>query len=525
MDPVLGTSSQYLGPKQLIHACLQVQGSFRQGRLTPDAHLEEALQSSQANTREDQEFVTEVFTGVLRYKKFLQPVIDLLYARHSGSVLRGDRELYRLLAYLALVRLDDLGFKQFRMLILSQDAIRMVAFIPFISDPATLAHCHGAWSTILDHQYLEDFAQSQATWHPMMQNLTAELQRRIGIRADQKAKLQGGSAATGKRPSTIAKPFQLSVSMPRAPKISSSPKARYVSAPVLGPGFESRRSNANPAMRLHTECRPFTLHAVQRPANLDKVKAEVEAEQSRMLTLRPVISKPPGTPPNAEVRLNAAAILREDAVYCKRQQLEAEAIRRFEQELRDTAAFDRWQADAMASDRAVRAEEIRLRIIEMAEAQDAAIRARQAKIQEHLKLGHCVKAESRTLEDERQKQKLALQAAYEVHAKQIKQDRALVDAAAAKIVEQRHAQAEAMRKQEAELEAKAAHERAAEEAHRRDIILQLRAIEKVPRQRVMVYDPTETAHHGLLEEMSLVELQARLEQAKMQQKEEEEHQR
>lgn len=64
---------------------------------------------------------------------------------------------------------------------------------------------------------------------------------------------------------------------------------------------------------------------------------------------------------------------------------------RFEQELRDTAAFDRWRADAMASDRAARAEEIRLRIIEMAEAQDAAIRARQAKIQEHLKLGHCVK--------------------------------------------------------------------------------------------------------------------------------------
>ena len=55
---------------------------------------------------------------------------------------------------------------------------------------------------------------------------------------------------------------------------------------------------------------------------------QVEAEQSRMLTLRPVISKPPGTPPASEVRLNAAAILREDAVYCKRQQQEADAIRR-----------------------------------------------------------------------------------------------------------------------------------------------------------------------------------------------------
>ena len=65
---------------------------------------------------------------------------------------------------------------------------------------------------------------------------------------------------------------------------------------------------------------------------------------------------------------------------------------RYEQELRDTAAFDKWRAEVTASDQAVHAEEIRLRIIEMAEAQDAAIHARQAKIQEHLELGHCVKA-------------------------------------------------------------------------------------------------------------------------------------
>ena len=86
----------------------------------------------------------------------------------------------------------------------------------------------------------------------------------------------------------------------------------------------------------------------------------------------------------------------------------------------------------------------------------------------------CGQAESQALEDERQKQKLALQAAYEAHVKQIKQDRTLVDAAAAKLVEQRHGQAEAMRKQEAELEARVAQERAAEEARRREIILQLR---------------------------------------------------
>lgn len=75
-------------------------------------------------------------------------------------------------------------------------------------------------------QYLEEYRQSQATWHPMMQDLTAELQRRIGLRADQQAKLQGGSAASNKKQGTVPKPFQLSVSLPRAPKAPGTPKAR-----------------------------------------------------------------------------------------------------------------------------------------------------------------------------------------------------------------------------------------------------------------------------------------------------------
>ena len=87
-----------------------------------------------------------------------------------------------------------------------------------------------------------------------------------------------------------------------------------------------------------------------------------------------------------------------------------------------------------------------------------------------------MQAESKALEDERQKQREALRGAYEAQAKQMKQDRALVDAAAAKLTMQKHEQAEALRKQEAEHEAQAARERAAEEARRKEIILQLRYI-------------------------------------------------
>lgn len=75
---------------------------------------------------------------------------------------------------------------------------------------------------------------------------------------------------------------------------------------------------------------PFRLRMLERQSNLEEVRAEVDAARGKELTFAPPQPRPAPLPPSAEVRLNAASILREDALYKRKQQQEAESIRRWE---------------------------------------------------------------------------------------------------------------------------------------------------------------------------------------------------
>merc|ERR1719502_1093166 len=78
------------------------------------------------------------------------------------------------------------------------------------------------------------------------------------------------------------------------------------------------------------------------------------------------------------------------------------------------------------------------------------------------------------------------------------------------ITKARIAHAEELRKQkEVDLE-RVAKEKAYEMAKKKDLIRQIRALERVSVVRPIAFDPSEPPRHGVLEEMSLAELRERL---------------
>ena len=57
---------------------------------------------------------------MVRYKKMLKVLLTALYFKHGSEVSRDDYGMYMIYAYLAVIRLDDLGASVFTKFILAQ---------------------------------------------------------------------------------------------------------------------------------------------------------------------------------------------------------------------------------------------------------------------------------------------------------------------------------------------------------------------------------------------------------------------
>ena len=189
-------------------------------------------------------------------------------------------------------------------------------------------------------------------------------------------KSTGGGGAPGAATWALPAPSRRGPTVPVAPKLTQ-PKPRTAPEPVRIPQAikavpvpawiestsleEIERRQAEVRARTHVATKSkyhfeSTVPRLHETRNTrDALREELEATRAAEMAPLPPARPPPRLPATgADVKLNAAAILREDAVIKGKQEKEAAVIRDFERNLRDTTDYFAWQEAERAKDEEAR---------------------------------------------------------------------------------------------------------------------------------------------------------------------------
>lgn len=293
---------QALSAEKLVAACEEAMRTFEPAKSTIDSHIEQYNKSNRICDPEDQRFIQQVVYGCFRYKKMLKIFLSSLYFKHSGETQRGDYTLYMVLAYIALMRLHELGFAEFRTLILSQEYFKMSVFLKFLFNEETVKEwLRPEWLKIFEPTFVDEQLISKLlVFVPSVEQLLKVLEGRMANEAAKKEAAAEAARALaegrgGKGEHTVPIPFQLTEPKPRLVpcpeevisisfKANKVPQSTYADTKQLPERVELDQKKDQNRIRMKAKysdpkVQPFKLRVSERPSNLSKVREEVEASR------------------------------------------------------------------------------------------------------------------------------------------------------------------------------------------------------------------------------------------------------
>lgn len=530
--------------RELLAACEHLIKTFDPARMTVDAHAAEALRELPDASASDRQFLQQVFYGTFRYRELLRPALARFLEVCAGrGASRRDYTAALVLAYLAVFRLNELGAARFGALVTASAmaAAGAHALLSFLFDEDELTgELRSCWTRVLDPEFVdaEIIAKMRRSRAEAINPLLAQLHgSAFGSSSGTSSNAEPSTEARDARRRKATVPVMPNITQPKPRRavepiaIPQAVKAAPVPANLNAVTLEDlAKQKKERRERIQHELASkyaeaakdqFKLESGAR-SNLEQVRQEVEAERAKELKFdfkaKPAPTANASPTAGDAVKLNAAAILREDALLKKKKEKEAQLLRAYESELRDPMEFYRWQAQAQAQDEREKRDLIEKRRLEMAQAQHDAVEASHRAKLENRELALHMKAEAHERLADKSVQDAQLMEAQRENAVEMKQ----VRDAAPREAEERVREDNKKQREEllqflaAERERRAAQD-AIEKAQREDLIRQIRALERVHREHVAVFDPTATMQLGLLDEMSLSELRERLEVRKAEQ--------
>eukprot|EP00002_Diphylleia_rotans_P033114 TRINITY_DN7011_c0_g1_i12.p1 TRINITY_DN7011_c0_g1~~TRINITY_DN7011_c0_g1_i12.p1 ORF type:complete len:758 (-),score=191.79 TRINITY_DN7011_c0_g1_i12:49-2322(-) len=515
-----------MNPRDIFQACIDIYESFRPSSITLDTHAERWISENMIKDDEDARFISDVLYGCVRYKELVDAVLSSFYY-NNPSCSRAERNIYMILSYLAAIRIEDIGFPSYRRLVLAHDANKMAAFLRFLFNENTLnTWLKSEWYTIYDPKYVEDvLIVTIAKYIPDANNLIHQLEHQSSSPRDATEE-ERVVAVTQVQPFNLTRPKVRVIpepeAIPTSIKAKPVPQSTYVKSDATSVQLERAKVvNRELAKKKYADpsAQPFQLKTIERPTNAEKIRAQVEA--ARMKEMQPErrkIVSSPSEPPT--VRLNAAAILREDARYKKRLEEEARIILDYERHLRDTSAFSKWKSEMQTLDDEKRAAEIERRRLEMQLSAEEAIEARRKKEEENRQLAEKMKEQLRLAAERKEIDEKEKMERNKQVVESVQETRDNASKLKKEMEKRNQEEAREVKRIQAELERLKKEEEKEEMLKKEDLIRQIRALENVPKRTPKVIDPTEVVGHGLLGEMSIAELKDRLAMQKLKYEEE-----
>jgi hypothetical protein len=259
----------------------------------------------------------------------------------------------------------------------------------------------------------------------------------------------------------------------------------------------------------------YKFHESKAGRPLEEVRKEVEEQRSKGLAFdSSFYNEPPDFRKDApSVRLNAAAVLKEDALYRKQQAKDAEVLRNYEEELRDPFEYYMWQQDLRERDHADKLKGVALR---REQAKQSAVEARDAMLrqkEDNYSVASLMREQAEVIRAQKElEREVEMLQHQEVVQAVIEERSTKPQQAVRKVLEERVEVGKKIREDLEEARRRKEEQDRQEEEVKADTIRQLRALNTVHKERIVVFDPTLTAGIGLLDEMSYMEMQVRQKQ-------------
>jgi hypothetical protein len=259
----------------------------------------------------------------------------------------------------------------------------------------------------------------------------------------------------------------------------------------------------------------FKFHQSVAGKPLEAVRKEVEEERVKGLAFDSSFYNEPPDFSKAvpSIRLNAAAVVKEDALYRKQQAKDATVLRNYEEELRDPFEYYMWQQDMRERDGIDKLKAVAMR---REQAKQTSIEAKEAMLrqkEDNYSVANLMREQAEVIKRQKELEKEiehlhnqeVVQSIIEVRSTKPQE-------ASRKVVEARVEVGKQVRQQLDQARAAREEFLKTEEEEKSDRIRQLRALNTVHKEHIVVFDPTLTAGIGLLVEMSYMEMKVKQQQ-------------